>query len=347
MRPSFFLCTLALPLGACLDFALLQSGTNQTDLATTNPDLTSPAADLSMPAPPDMTAPPTTWVKTYNSTGTKLYAISGLASATDSIYVVGEAGRVFGGSGGTFTKLSFDAGSGALTSLWLAGASEIWLASADGFVLRSTDAGSTNWVDQSASAPYSLKGIYGKSNSDVVVMGANSSNGLSGKPSPNWMNAPHGTSKNVNGIWASATKYYVVGLNGTAASAADPRGTWTQIAPLPGNDLTAISGVDDATVFAVTNTGKLLKYASGANSWTTLLSLPGAPALNAVFVKSATEIWVAGNSASVYRCDSTTPACVNESNSNLGNATLTGVWSSSRGTWVVGYSGADGAIFKY
>jgi hypothetical protein len=362
MRPNQVFPMLMVGAAGCLDLNALQSGnggdmgTMPKDLAM-QPDMAMPGQDMLMPPdmtiPPDFMPPASAWSKVYDSTGAPLNAISGVTVAmTDSIYAVGNGGTTVLGDGTTFNKTATTPPTGeTLNAVWVAGALEAWAASSTGKVFQGT-VGGTLWTDKGKALNPALRGIYAKNNSNTDILAAGDEKNNAGHwNGTNWVSSDHSQNKKTYGVWGSSTKFYLVGEMGRGMISSDPRAAmnpWKLIDNYP-NDLNAVSGIDDNNVFAVSSNGNLLKYDSAGNKWDVNAS-PGGT-LVALSIISATEIWVAGNNGGngvVFKCDSVAKTCLGQSNANLNQQTLTGIWGNPKSVmYVTANNGGNGAILKY
>lgn len=366
MRFSLHCCLLLVGAAGCLDLSALQSGGSGSqdmamqvpmDMAMSPVDL---ARDQSVVVIPDLTptpdlSTPVEWTKVYSSSMAPLYAISGMAGSSggaDSIFAVGKNGTVVQGADSSFTKVASPTGSPDLHALWVAGAKDLWVAGSAGQAQHSTDAGAS-WLAPVASTNLSFKllGIFGKGTSDIIVAGEDNNNGAAWNGSL-WSAIAHNNTNFVLGIWASPNSYYVVGMGGRSSKSSMASGSWTPIKNIA-NDLNAISGLDDNNIWSVTSSGQIVTYNAGMNKWTQVVSVAGSPVLNALWVKSAAEVWIAGvngGNGYVAQCDlaAGSPSCTSKGNSNLNGVTLTGIWGNGTGAiWASATQGTDGAIFKY
>lgn len=299
----------------------------------------------------DMAALPT-WGNNLAPANTPpLRAIQGVSGPV--IYAVGDSGTVRKSTDGQSFK---DAGRGATENylaLWVVSADHVLLTDDASGMVTSTANGGSQWTQEATLLTGALRGIYGRdvgSGSLRVVVGGDNTSTSSYFDGSLWTLVNHGMGKVVHGAWASSTTYFISGEGGRSRRAADPTMTWTGY----GNEsgvLRAVTGLDDNSVFAVGSDGKFYSTTSSLTAWTSLLTVSGGLALNAVWARSATEVWVAGvaaNNGAVYQCNATTSTCQSRRTATLDGYTLTGVWGDGQGgVWICGFKGAQGGIFKY
>lgn len=354
MRRTDMLSLLMAGASGCLDLNSLESGNTLGDLGsaskdmamtmggdmaltdmagTQQPDLKS--SDMSGPAAPWSTPP-------AKFTGTPLNAITGYATGGDTIFAAGNGGVVIVGDGkaNTFAAAKNSAGNSNLNAVWATGTKSAMVVDQAGGVWATADQGDSAWTDQAAGATKALNAIIGRSASDIVVMGADTTNGR--YYNGTWANAKHNTGQPMFGVWASATTWYAVGNGGYVATATDPTATWSSIKVASNPNLSAVWGVDDKNVWAVGAGGILAQY--DGTAWTK--SGLGGQNLNAIWGVSGTDIFAVGNSGTAYHYNGSTWSSI--STASLSGYTLTGVWADGAGgVWVSAIKGADGYIFKY
>lgn len=319
---------------ASKDMAMTMGDMAGTDLAGTQPDLAK-TSDMGGPASPWSTPP-------AKITGVPLNAISGYSTGGDAIFAAGNAGTVIVGDGqaNTFAAAKNNAGSSNLNAVWATGTKSAMVADQTGGVWATTDSGDSAWADQGAGVTKALNAITGRNGLDIVVMGADTTNGR--YYNGTWVNAKHNTGQPMFGIWASATTWYAVGNGGYVATATDPAGTWSAIKVSSNPNLTAVWGVDDKNVWAVGAGGILAQY--DGNFWSK--SGLSSQNLNAIWGSSGSDIFVVGNGGVAYHYNGSNWSTI--SNATLSGYNLTGVWGDGAGgVWVTAIKGADGYIFKY
>ena len=295
-----------------------------------------------------MFTPSSGWTPVYTSTGVPLNAISGVAGSVDVITAVGNAQTVVKGSGSSFAAAQIGGAGSNLLALWHTGPAEIWTTGTNGQVWRTANGG-TSWTNMNSGTNLTLRGIFGKGSQDVVAAGDNT-NDARHWDGTDWQNANHGRGDAMYGVWASKAKFWVVGNSGDGATSPDPRNTWDNIHDVNGNSrLNAVSGVDDANVWGVTEAGGLYRYNEPATQWDSITNVSNSN-LRAMWVHSATEIWVAGVSGGngiVYRCDANAQTYINQSTAELNQHAITGIWGNgSGGVWMTANSGTNGVIYK-
>lgn len=345
MRSSrlFPLLIFGLGVAGCPDWEALQSslpdgGINPSTDGST--DGTSSGGDMLLNG----------WTPVFTSTGTPLNAISGIsgiAGTTDTIMAVGNTATVVRGSGVTFTSATITGTNSNLLALWMGGPTEVWTAGTMGQVWRTTDG--TSWNNMNSGTAQTLRGIHARAgNSDIVVAGDDNNNGRHWNGT-DWANANHGRNDQMYGVWASKATFWVVGTGGDCGTATDPRGAWDNISDVNNTPrINAVSGIDDGNVWAVTENGNLYKFNGPQTQWDYVASVPGSN-LRALWIRSATEIWVAGvggTNGIVSRCDGNARTCVNQSSAALAQHTITGIWGNGTGgIWLTANSGTTGKIF--
>lgn len=349
MRSSTLFMVSVVGLAACLDLAALQSG--EQDMAMPQSDLLT-GGDMPTQgdmAPADLSPLPPSWTVVHTVTGTRLNAISGSIRGSESITAVGDAQTVVRGSGSAFQTATIAGAASDLQALWVNGGMEVWTVGTDGQVWRTTNGGAA-WTDMMSGTSEGLRGIFARngSSTDIVVAGDDTDR-IRHWDGTAWADGDHGRGDVMHGVWASSQRFWVVGDSGDSATDTDPRSMWTNISDISGGPrMNAIAGLDDNNVWAVTEGGGLYKYDAARTEWDSVSSTTGA--LRAMWIASATEIWVAGVNGPngiVLRCNPVARSCTNLSTAMLGQHTITGIWGNgSGGIWLTANSGSNGVIFK-
>ncbi len=367
MRQSLVLAMLMFGAASCVDLSALQNGPadmamqmaqdleKPKDLAKRD-DLTVivPPTDMSKP-PADMT-PPVTWTNVTPATApSHLLAISGYAAAmTEAIYIVGQSDTILTSADGTtFTPGATTPSNGGkdLNALWVASALDVWVADSVGNVFETPDAAVT-WNNKNTGATMAQHAIFGRAGKDVLVGGDDTSKALELTPltATSWTASTQcPQNQKIFGIWASTDTYVVVGDKNTAAKAADPSTACTKLSASGVNGtppFTAISGTADNNIWAVTNDGQLAAADLTANTISTKVSKNNGNFV-AVWVNSATEIWVADQNDKVYMSDGTTLVDKTGNLNPGGGSSLTGIWGDGTHIYVIGNKGASGFIYKH
>lgn len=114
---------------------------------------------------------------------------------------------------------------------------------------------------------------------------------------------PQASQLRLNGIWgSSATDIWAVGDSGAILRSTDGK-TWMPQSSAP-SDLYSICGNGPSDVWAVGARGTVVRY-NGTSSWTTQsgIGIPSSINLNGVWCGSDREVWIAGDSGSLYLFD--------------------------------------------
>ncbi len=366
MRPYRLLALLIFGSTGCFDLKSLQSGTSDMAMAMTTPDLRQNGnPDMRMPVdmaiptdlatPPDQLPPAFMWTPvTPALASTSFFAISGIAASGPTVYVVGEGPAVYKASDGTTfieTTKPIAQCAATLKALWVKDASEVWIADAQGKVCQTTNSG-VSWTDQKTMATMSQNAIFGRSSTDVLVGGDDTTKGLYGSgTSFAWASANFGIGQKVHGVWIGTSTYVAVGEGAKAATASMPSGTWTSLPNMGingGSTFTAVFGTAENNVWATTSAGDLASadFTAMTPKLTRRARMTGENFL-ALWVKSDTEVWVTTDKSKVYMWDGS--ILVDKSGDLPTGLTLTGIWGNGSGQiWVIGNTSAGkGAIFKH
>ena len=368
MRTFSRYALLTVGLVGCLDLDALQSGRNNS------PDLSLPVVqDMTSPAPVDMTVnlvdlasprdmgtpdllPVFAWTAVTPAVAPmNLYGISGVGSgATASIYVVGQAATVIKSVAGA----AFIAGTGPtgatadFNALWVKDAMNLWVADGAGKVYTSTDGATTAlaWADKMTGASMVQRAISGRAGKDdVLVAGDDTTKGLLLNPTAGttWSAANCAQGEKVLGVWGSPNYYVFVGDKLKASRGTNPAMGCTpmvQMGVTGAPSITAVSGTSDTDAWMVTADGQLINAdLTAANDKMIRQKNLGGATFSALWVKSATDIWIVGSK--IWQWDGMN---IVDKTGNLPTGyTLTGVWSDGTSIWVIGNKSNVGAIFKH
>jgi len=344
MRPSKIFAILILGFAGCPDWESLQTGLpnpGMSDLGMNPGNQDMPGSNVDMR--------PSDWTSVHTSAG-PLNAISGITVPSELITVVGNGQTVVRGSGSSFTSMTIQGAGTNLLALWMGGQQEVWTSGTNGEVWRTTNGGSS-WMNMNSGVSFILRAIYARNNSnqDIVAAGEDTDTGRHWDGT-DWQDADIGRGDQTYGIWAGSSRVWAVCAGGDAATSTNPRsGPWNNVMDITGNPrLNAVSGLDDSNVWAVSDGGTLYRYESTNASWSSVTSVTGS--LRAMWVRSATEVWVAGvssNNGIVYRCDTVQRSCADQNSSVLNGFTVTGIWGNGTGgIWLTANNGATGVIFR-
>jgi hypothetical protein len=356
MRANGVLPLLVAGASGCLDWNSLDTGGGSVqDMGTQPKDMAMSVhnTDTDMTVRQDMTALQDMALQPFSLfpqrfMGVPLNGISGFTTGSkggDVIVAVGNKGTVITGNGQTngFGPAQNGTGMPNLTSVWVANATTAYVADTMGAVWSSNNLGNTAWVNQNAGAAHGLNAIIGRNTSDILAMGTDTNLGVYYNGTT-WANAPQNSNQAMNGIWPSATTWYVVGAGGVLATAMNPTGTWNsmKISGAGNPPLNAIWGTDDKDVWAVGNGGVIVQY--NGTTWTP--STQGSTNFNAIWGSSVNNILAVGNNGTAYQYNGT--AWTSVGNSNISAYNLTGVWGDGHGgVWITAINGGDGYIFEY
>jgi hypothetical protein len=247
----------------------------------------------------------------------------------------------------------------AFNALWVQDASNIWVADSVGEVYTSTDGATmaTNWAAKTSGLGMAAHGVFGNTNG-LLVGGdpTGQARYLTPLSSTTWSNANCNQGQKVLGIWADTNYFVCVGAGGKGAKNTNPAGGsgWTNLAFGGGNgwtggpDFTAVHGTADNNVWMVSIDGQLgVTDLTAANSKAFQRTAVSGAVFNAVWVKSTTEVWVAGNGSKVWQYDVTNNRMNDKSGDLPANYNLTGIWGDGTSIWVIGNNGTAGGIFKH
>ena len=290
---------------------------------------------------------PAGWSMVYFSSGKQLTSISGTTAGGLTIMATGTGQLVVRGNGTNFTASQLSNGSANLTGIWLASATSAFACDRAGIVYSTTNGGAA-WTP-SPNLGYPLNAIYGRSTSDILVVG-DSTISAAHFDGASWKNAPHNAGLPFYGVWASSNAYYIVGGSGQGERSATPEvaGSWTLISNLNGMTLRGISGYQSSDMFplAVGDGSTDEYYQMATKNWVDLKFPQPGVNLAASWASGGANGYVVGAAGTVYFYNNGAWASVG--NSNLNGYDLTGIWGDGAGgLWVSASKGTDGAIFKY
>jgi hypothetical protein len=285
-----------------------------------------------------------------------LYGIHG-TSASD-IYVVGEQGVLYhyDGSDWGMENIGNTQTNRLQLGVFAFSAGDVFTAGAG---MSSSIGDGTTWSYGTVSgAANELRDVWGSSATDIYVVGSSDQfhrwNGTVWSP---LTSLPHGTGGSYTALAGhSSTQFIAVGYNGLITRCdGSSTASWADESQVIADEFFAVCCASNNHYIAVggnTVTPNPIIYEStSAGTWTQVTAHPATAGINllGVWAGSATDIWIVGESGTIWHWDTTTSAYQNVSSSTTEN--LFAVWGAGPSDiWAVGAKGLmlhyDGTSWK-
>lgn len=234
------------------------------------------------------------WSKMETPVDVDLAGIWGLSD--NDIYAVGAAGTILHYDGSVWTEEDSPTEFTLLT-IWGTSANHIYAAGATTLMYDGV-----NWEIANISEQPDMFDIWAYSSSAALAVGTGGKiyafNGQA------WSSNTSPTEEDLHGVWGNGPGNFrfAVGDNGTILALDLDVGDWTDASGVTSENLKAVWGTDDSTVFAVGNNGTVLEY--DGVSWDTM-TLGSAVNLTDIYGTSDTIMYACSDNGWVFKYDTT------------------------------------------
>jgi photosystem II stability/assembly factor-like uncharacterized protein len=241
-----------------------------------------------------------TWTRQASPKDAWLRGVWG--SGPDDIYVVGGNAIMHSTDGGiTWTPQKVPLSGTFFMAVWGSGREDVYVVGGDGTILNTTDGGKT-WKKDESGVSATFYDVWGSGADDVYIVGQASKDGapvvlqskigghLWSKLPADKLDAPL---RQIDG--ASIDYLYAVSAKGTVYESNDRAATWKPIGSFDGAELLGIRVVGKGDLYVIGRDQTFSHTTDNGKNWKDELNLPpGAAALQGIWGKGKTEVFVVG-----------------------------------------------------
>lgn len=206
-------------------------------------------------------------------------------------------------SGGCVAQFSSQVSNAGVTlyGVWGSASNDVYAVGQYGYILHTTDKGTT-WTPLLSSVnSWTLLSIWGSAANDIYTVATNGLVFHSVDGGKTWGGPSSGTSKSLFQVWGSASDdVYIVGDYGTILHSADKGLSWTPQASGTTLPLTSVWGSGKNDVHIVGEYGTVLHSTDGGTTWTKKTVGPG-NSIYSVWGSGSNDVYAVGEAGFVLR----------------------------------------------